>query len=192
MSLSSPESINLVDEHGNTTLSTTFPGDSEIIAELSYKFDEVEWAACVVLDEDDDGVACFRLWYRQKNRFQKSGVFYEGSPLASYLRSQAKTKFEGRTSIRDSLGSIEGRVPSSVVPECHHKYARYEKCESCPYETSCFPPGTVPMWKRGGMPIVSGQRIAASIAERKESEVSFMKRLREKVTKQWGSSEDSD
>lgn len=166
------------------------PQEKDIVAELRYEFDGKEWAAVVTrADIGEDG---WQLWYQRGDRWQKSGTFTHGKALVNFLREEATKKFEGYKPAKDTLEQLKNKSAWSVVPDCHHKHSRYDKCQTCPYEPSCFPKDAVPPWMTSlGETGFQKEQVAKTLEpDWEEPEEVFMKRLKGKVKSQWGMGED--
>lgn len=165
---------------------TSFPKPEEVIAELRYSFDQTEWAAVVTKDTDEGGTPCFRLWFQRGERFQKSGIFPDGTQLAAYIRSQAGEAFKRAVPAIDTLDKLKFKTAASVVPECFRAHGRTAKCGVCPYEPDCFM--VVGVDSAGIVHVTPGDNIVTDI-EIVEPEEVFLRRLQGKVTDQWGGPE---
>lgn len=167
---------------------TAFPKPEEVLAELRYSFDQTEWAAVVTKDTDDGGSPCFRLWFQRGERFQKSGLFPDGTKLAAYIRAQAAETFKDSMPCIDTLDKLRFKTAASVVPDCFRTHARMPHCRICPYKGECFEElkgedGHI-NWRPD---INTGPEDPPEGAE--EPEDVFLKRLRDKVTDKWGGPE---
>jgi len=143
------------------------PQEDEIVARLCYEFDGKVWAAIVTRSEESDGG--WQLWYQRGTRWQRSGVFAHGKALVKFLREETETKFKWAKPTVDTLDSIVGKSPWSVIPTCWKQGEPLkDECSKCPYFIDCFP----------DMPVAEFKE--------EEAEDAFLKRLHSKIQKEWG------
>lgn len=162
-----------------------FPKDKDILGMLRYLCDGVLWEAVVTQDTDGDGNPCFRLWYRQGNRYQRSGKFLEGSILVDHIRRAAHRKFD-IDPVLDTLDKLKSKRAFSAVPQCFNNPSMQpeleSKCGLCPYRGECR--AVV------GFPVVGLNSVVINPefkgTNSSEPDDVLMNRVRRKVVDRWG------